>query len=521
MRTTAAAMLAAKAALAAAEMRVAHKNMVFPAMHDGPQQAAWESKANILIYGGGAGGGKSFYAIADALRGIEEPRYNALLLQRTIAQAKKPGSLVGEAVSLYSQYGARVNRSGNVTFTFPSFATVTIGGMKDEKSRYEYQGTQATRIYFDQLEQFTEEMFWYVGLSRQRRVTGLPTKLVGTANPVDPDDEVGGWLARLLMSGGWVSEETGEAIPEMAGVLRWMYRSGDDAPRFYDSIAEAREAQPGKRSDPKSVTFIPASVEDNPKLMADGEYLGNLEGLPYVDRMRQLHGNWKVSPAGGGLARKTWWRIYKTDPGRPSPSEPERAAMWGGPLVRSWDLAGTPEGAKHAKDRTASVRYGRLRASGIGVFHRPMAGHWSAGQVEEQVVATALDDGPDVVISLPQDPAQAGIAHMHYLVPKINVAMVERYGRAPTVIVRPVRGSKYERAKRWLAELEPSTVNAAGEVAMHGTLGWYDDGSQEVKDAIEQCHQWRAAKKDRDDYVDVISDGYNLEAERRGGCGVY
>jgi phage terminase large subunit-like protein len=66
---------------------------------------------------------------------------------------------------------------------------------------------------------------------------------------------------------------------------------------------------------PKSVTFIPASIYDNKKLMeADPGYLANLQAQDDVQRSRLLDGNWKTRKAVNGIFRKEWLRFTDVRP---------------------------------------------------------------------------------------------------------------------------------------------------------------------------------------------------------------
>ncbi len=65
-------------------------------------------------------------------------------------------------------------------FNFPSGGNVTIDGCHHEKSKHDYDGAQPSRIFFDQVEQFTESMFWYIALSRSRSKMGGSTSVLAS-----------------------------------------------------------------------------------------------------------------------------------------------------------------------------------------------------------------------------------------------------------------------------------------------------------------------------------------------------
>ena len=95
----------------------------------------------------------------------------------------------------------------------------------------------------------------------------------------------------------WIDQDTGYPLQGRAGRLRWFVRI-DRKLVWADSPEQLRQQHP--ESEPKSVTFTPASLEDNPTLVAkDPGYKANLMALPKYDRNRLLGGNWKERPETG------------------------------------------------------------------------------------------------------------------------------------------------------------------------------------------------------------------------------
>jgi hypothetical protein len=95
-------------------------------------------------------------------------------------------------------------------------------------------------------------------------------------------------------------------------VLRWFVPVNDTM-----VWADSAEELASQHSDllPKSVTFIPATVRNNPKLLAaHPEYLANLMALPLVERERLLAGNWKIRPAAGLVFNRAWFPIVDARP---------------------------------------------------------------------------------------------------------------------------------------------------------------------------------------------------------------
>jgi hypothetical protein len=225
----------------------------------------------------------TFAVTMEPLRHIGNRRFNALMLRRKTTQILNPGGLWDEASRMYSPLGASP-RLQPLKWTFPSGATINYSHLEHEKNKYDYQGAQITLLVFDELTHFTESQFWYM-LSRSRSSCGIRPYIRATCNP-DADS----WVAKLLA--WWIDEATGFPIKERAGKLRWFVRDGGEL-KWANSKAELERDYP--HLIPKSITFIPAKLEDNPTLCkADPGYRANLDALNSVDRARLRDGNWKI-----------------------------------------------------------------------------------------------------------------------------------------------------------------------------------------------------------------------------------
>src|SRR5689334_9530799 len=89
----------------------------------GPQEAFLRSKADICLFGGSAGGGKSFALLLEALYHIDKPRFRAVIFRRTVPQLKLQGGLVDVSHEIYGPLGATFYQH-NLEWQFPSGATV-------------------------------------------------------------------------------------------------------------------------------------------------------------------------------------------------------------------------------------------------------------------------------------------------------------------------------------------------------------------------------------------------------------
>jgi phage terminase large subunit-like protein len=311
----------------------------------GPQETFLSSPADIAIYGGAAGGGKTWALLLEPLRHVHNGEFGAVFFRRTTVQVRNEGGLWDESMKLYPLLGASP-KEHVLSWDFPSGATISFAHLEHDKTVLNWQGAQIALICFDELTHFSESQFWYM-VSRNRSMSGVRPYIRATCNP-----DVDSWVAGFVS--WWIDQETGLAIPERAGVLRWFVRVNNTL-FWADTADELRERFP--ETSPKSATFIPARLSDNAALMAaDPGYLANLMALPQVERERLLGGNWKVRAIAGLFFKREWFkryrpgdepnalRVYLTSDHAPTESEdndPTACRVWGvDPNGDVWMLGG-------------------------------------------------------------------------------------------------------------------------------------------------------------------------------------
>lgn len=259
----------------------------------GPQTAFLSSKADICIYGGSAGAGKTFALEMEPMRHLSVKNFTAVLLRRTSKQITKAGGPWDESLNLYPHVGGKP-KSSVLEWHFPAGSKVAMGHIEYEKDLQAWDGSQIALLLFDQLESFTERMFFYM-LSRNRSACGVRPYVRATCNP-----DASSWLKGFIL--WWLDQDTGFPIKERSGVLRWLVRYGRKL-NWFDTKAEAKvfcQENDIDVSAPKSVTFIPATLDDNKILMEkDPGYKSNLQAMSKYDRNRLLGGNWNERPEGG------------------------------------------------------------------------------------------------------------------------------------------------------------------------------------------------------------------------------
>ncbi len=306
----------------------------------GPQETFLSSPADIAIYGGAAGGGKSFALLLEPLRHIANPGFGAVIFRRTTPQIRNEGALWDESLSIYGPLGASP-KEHVLKHRFPSGSAVSFAHLEHDKTVLNYHGSQIPLIGFDELTHFSAKQFWYM-LSRNRSTCGVRPYIRATCNP-DPDS----FVARLIE--WWIDQDTGYPILERSGKIRYFVRVNDElywanSPKtlekdFPDACWQEIDGE-RVRIGPKSLTFIAASVEDNKILMRqDPGYISNLNALPSVERERLKRGNWKVRDESASIIKAKWWQQWPT--GKPLPVCYH--------IFSSYDTAFTEEDRKNTK----------------------------------------------------------------------------------------------------------------------------------------------------------------------------
>ena len=141
-------------------------------VHPGPQQAALASDADIVIFSGAVGGGKTWALLLSMIQYAQVPEFAAEIFRRTYPQLTMTGGVWIESFQLFPRIGGVANLS-DLRWTFPSGATVKFSHMQHPTDRLNWDGAQIPMIGWDQLESFDEAQFWYL-LSRNRAPRGGP-----------------------------------------------------------------------------------------------------------------------------------------------------------------------------------------------------------------------------------------------------------------------------------------------------------------------------------------------------------
>lgn len=358
----------------------------------GPQTQFMASSADIIIYGGAAGGGKTYALLLEALRHKDVKSFGAVIFRHNYNQITAEGGLWDASQKIFNQVpDAHSRKSPKLHWRFDGGAKLSFAHIERDEDLKSWQGTEIAYIGFDELTHFTKHQFLYM-LSRNRTTCGVRPYVRATCNP-DSDS----WVAEFI--GWWIDQETGYAIPEQSGQIRWMVVLNDII-YWGDTPEELAKKYEVNVEDCKSVTFIASRLEDNKILMeSDPGYLANLKAMTEVDMERLLRGNWKIKAAAGSFFKRSQVGEILTE-------VPKDLVA----VCRGWDLAATDKDEDDEAAFTAGVLMGR-RANGRFVIIDVINRQLKAGDVRNTVLVTAKMDHAKYTWCrqrLPQDPGQAG-----------------------------------------------------------------------------------------------------------------
>jgi len=303
----------------------------------GPQAAFLSCEADVVFYGGAAGGGKTIALLMDPLRGIHKPDFRGIIFRRESTQIDTGGGLKDESEKLYPLVGGQLVTSPHIQWTFPSGARIDFRHLKLERNAKDYQGAQYDFIGFDELTHFLASQFLYLVGRNRSRAEGIDPWVRATMNP-EHNSWVYDWVKPYL-------DEDGYADPDKAGGVRHYWMGDDDLPEWADAD-DVREGPEGMQIAPKSFAFVPADISDNKALLErDPGYLANLKTGRRVEQERLLGRSDKI---GGCWTAKDTDGLFQHVTPRIIEAAPPNV-RW----VRYWDLADTDE--EDADSKTAQT----------------------------------------------------------------------------------------------------------------------------------------------------------------------
>lgn len=238
----------------------------------GPQTEAYFSEADELFYGGGAGGGKSALLCGLAIN----EHQNVLILRRV---GKNLRGIKRELRTILGSYDGLNDQAG---IWRHSKGVIDLGHCEHEGNKEDYQGVPHDLKGFDEITQFTESQYTYIIGWNRSADPNQRCRVICTGNP--PTNAEGQWVTKRW--GPWLSPT--HPNPAKPGELRWFTTiDGED-------VEVTPDYRGPKGEKPRSRTFIPALLEDNPDL-ADTGYASVIEAMPEPLRTMMREGRFDVA----------------------------------------------------------------------------------------------------------------------------------------------------------------------------------------------------------------------------------
>lgn len=274
----------------------------------GPQSLAYHHPADVLGYGGAAGGGKSHLLLG--LSAMAHRR--SIIFRREATQGR---GLIDDAREIFGTLG-RFNENTGVWRDLPGGRQIEFAGVKDQQDVRKFRGRPHDLIGFDEADQFVEFQIRFLLGWLRTTTPNQRCRAVLCFNP--PSTAEGRWL--LTFFGPWLDPR--HPHPALPGEIRW-YAMQPDGKEIERPNGDPFTLD-GEMIQPRSRSFIPARVTDNPYLMATN-YVATLQALPEPLRSQLLKGDftsgleddpWQVIPTAWVEAAMSRW----TD--RPRPGIP-------------------------------------------------------------------------------------------------------------------------------------------------------------------------------------------------------
>jgi len=187
---------------------------------------------------------------------------------------------------------------------------IEFGSCKNLGEEIKYQGRPHDFVGFDEIPHFAEQQFRFLSGWNRTTTKGQRCRVSCAGNP--PTTEEGRWV--VVYWSPWLDPQ--HPHPALPGELRWYVRfAGDDKDTEVDGPEHLKDKN-GKMVQPRSRTFIPSFIGDNPFLMDTG-YESVLQGMPEPLRSQMLLGDfragtedsaWQVIPTAWVEAAQARWR---------------------------------------------------------------------------------------------------------------------------------------------------------------------------------------------------------------------
>ncbi len=271
----------------------------------GPQTMAYESQADELLYGGAAGGGKSFLILGLALTCHQ----NSIIFRREYPQLK---GLLADAKKILRGTGAKYNSTEKIWSNLPGDRILEFGACQHEDDVEKFQGRAHDLKCIDEITHFSKSQYKFLTGWLRTGDESQRCRVVVTGNP--PTTAEGRWVIEYWAP--WLDPK--HPKPSAPGELRWFATlDGEDVEvENGEPFIHTNKEGESEEIQPRSRTFIPAKIEDNPIYMKTG-YKSVLQALPEPLRSQMLKGDfaagieddpWQVIPTEWVLNAQRRWQ---------------------------------------------------------------------------------------------------------------------------------------------------------------------------------------------------------------------
>jgi hypothetical protein len=366
-----------------------------------PQMQAYLSEADIMLFGGQAGGGKT--GLLAGLSLTEHQR--TVIYRREIKQA----AAIAEEIIRFRRTRDGYNGQDKI-FRMEGNRIIQLAGMQYDSDKQKFKGVPFDLIAFDEVTDFLESQFRFVITWNRAVNPDQRCRVIATCNP--PTTAEGRWVVEYWAP--WLDPY--HPNPALPGELRWFTTDakGHDTER---ENGDPFEDETGEIVVPRSRTFIPSSVDDNPFLAHTG-YKANLQSLPEPLRSQMLKGDftaggednaWQVIPTAWVEAAQARWTERKpkgvkmtslgVDPARGGRDQtvlsPRYDWWFDKQIVR--DGVDTPESSdvtaliyKHAKDNCA-IQLDIIGGAGASVYDNLKTNNMNVHSIDGRHTSHARD----------------------------------------------------------------------------------------------------------------------------------